>query len=59
MLSMECTYLKRYSRAARWTIAFGGALFIVLIMWASVAIAYRTDNASPLVKALLNTIAPG
>ena len=41
MLSMECTYLKRYSRAARTTIAIGGAIFIVLMMWASVAIANR------------------
>ena len=41
MLSMESTYLKCYSRTARSVIAIGGALFILLMMWASVAIAYR------------------
>lgn len=35
MMSSECTYLKPYSRAVRITLAFGGALFIVLITWAS------------------------
>ncbi len=41
MLSMECTYFKRYSPTARAVIAGGGALLILLMMWASVAIAYR------------------
>ena len=41
MLSSECTYLKRYSGTARTVIAAGGALLIVLMMWASVAIGYR------------------
>ena len=41
MLSMECTYLKRYSRASRLTISLGGALLIVLMMWASTAVANR------------------
>lgn len=41
MLSSECTYLKRYSRAARATISVGGALFIVLTMWAATAIGNR------------------
>ena len=35
MLSSECTYLKPYSPAVRITLALGGALFIVLITWAS------------------------
>ena len=41
MLSSECTYFKRYSRAARTTMAVGGALLIILIMWASVAVGNR------------------
>ena len=41
MLSMECTYLKRYSRAARLAISMGGAGLIILMMWASVAIGNR------------------
>ena len=41
MLSTECTYLKRYSRAARLTISLGGAIFIILVTWASVAIGNR------------------
>ena len=41
MLSMESTYLKCYSPTARWVISIGGALLIVLMMWASVAISYR------------------
>ena len=41
MLSSECTYFKRYSRAARTTMAVGGALFIIAMMWASVAVANR------------------
>jgi hypothetical protein len=41
MLSSECTYFKRYSRTARTTMAVGGALFIIAMMWASVAVANR------------------
>lgn len=41
MLSSECTYFKRYSPAARTTLSLGGALFIILMMWASVAIGNR------------------
>ena len=41
MLSMECTYLKRYSRAARLAISMGGAVLIILMMWASVAVGNR------------------
>jgi hypothetical protein len=41
MLSMEPTYLKRYSRPARLTISIGGALFIIAIMWAATAIGNR------------------
>jgi hypothetical protein len=41
MLSMESTYLKCYSRTARGVISVGGSLLILLMMWASVAIAYR------------------
>ena len=40
MLSSECTYLKGYSRAARMVIAAGGAISIVLMIWAAVAIGY-------------------
>ena len=35
MLSMECTYLKRYSRVARMAMSIGGAVLIVLIMLAA------------------------
>jgi len=35
VLSMECTYLKRYSSVARATISIGGAALIVLIMLAA------------------------
>jgi hypothetical protein len=38
MMSSECTYLKPYSRAVRITLAFGGALFIVLVTWASMLV---------------------
>lgn len=38
MLSTECTYLKRYSPAARRVMAIGGALLIVLMMWGAVAL---------------------
>jgi hypothetical protein len=38
MLSSECTYFKRYSRPARAVMSLGGAIFIVLITWAAVAI---------------------
>lgn len=41
MLSNECTYFKPYSRAARMTMALGGAALIVLLMWLCVEIAYR------------------
>lgn len=41
MLSSECTYLKRYSTAARTVMSVGGAVGMVLMMWAAVAIAYR------------------
>ena len=41
MLSSECTYFKRYSRPARTTMAVGGALLIIVMMWASVAIGNR------------------
>lgn len=41
MLSNECSYFKPYSRAARFTMAVGGALLILLLMWASVTLAYR------------------
>ena len=38
MMSSECTYLKPYSRAVRVTLALGGALLIVLIIWASMVV---------------------
>ena len=38
MLSSECTYLKRYSPAARMTMSVGGALFVVLVMWAATVV---------------------
>jgi len=41
MLSSECTYLKRYSGAARTAMSVGGAVFMILVMWAAVAIGYR------------------
>jgi hypothetical protein len=41
MLSSECTYFKPYSRAARLTLAVGGALLIVLITWVSVFVGQR------------------
>jgi hypothetical protein len=41
MLSMECTYLKRYSGVSRAVISGGGALLIILMMWVSVAIGNR------------------
>ena len=41
MLSSECTYLKRYSPAARTVMAVGGALLVIAITWASVAIGNR------------------
>ncbi len=39
MLSSECTYLKRYSTTARIAMSVGGAVFVILIMWAAVLIA--------------------
>jgi hypothetical protein len=39
MLSMECTYLKRYSSVARGAMSIGGAVFIIVIMLASTLIA--------------------
>jgi hypothetical protein len=41
MLSSECTYFKRYSPAARMTLSLGGALLVILMMWASVALGNR------------------
>ena len=41
MLSSECTYLKRYSTAARTVMSVGGAVLIVLMMWGAVAIGNR------------------
>ncbi|CAN5868891.1 hypothetical protein BH18ACI5_BH18ACI5_14560 [soil metagenome] len=41
MLSSECTYLKPYSKAARRVISIGGAVGMVLFMWAVTAIGYR------------------
>ena len=41
MLSNEPTYFKPYSRAARLTLSVGGALLILLMMWASVMLADR------------------
>ena len=41
MLSSECTYFKRYSPAARLTMSVGGALLIIVMMWASVALGNR------------------
>lgn len=38
MLSMESTYLKRYSRLARTAMSVGGAIFILLIMLAATLI---------------------
>ncbi|MBA2302796.1 MAG: hypothetical protein H0W08_09200 [Acidobacteria bacterium] len=40
MLSSECTYLKRYSTSARTVMSIGGAVAIILMMWAAVAIGY-------------------
>jgi len=39
MLSSECTYLKRYSPAARRVMSIGGAMLIILVVWAATAIA--------------------
>ena len=41
MLSSECTYLKRYSPAARTVMSVGGAILVVVMMWAAVAIGAR------------------
>ncbi len=41
MLGSECTYLKRYSQAARRVMSIGGAVLIILVVWAATAIAYR------------------
>jgi hypothetical protein len=41
MLSSECTYLKRYSPAARTVMSIGGALLVVAVTWAAVAIGNR------------------
>ncbi len=38
MLSSECTVLKRYSPGARIAMSGGGALFVILVTWAAVAI---------------------
>jgi hypothetical protein len=39
MLANESTYFRRYSRGARLILAVGGALVVLLMMWASVIIA--------------------
>ena len=39
MLSNECTTLKRYSPQARVVLAGGGALFVILLIWAAAAVA--------------------
>jgi hypothetical protein len=41
MLSNEPTYFKPYSRTARLTMSMGGALLIILMMWASIVIGDR------------------
>jgi hypothetical protein len=41
MLSLECTYLKRYSAASRRTMSIGGALFVILIVWLATVVANR------------------
>ncbi|MEO6214126.1 MAG: hypothetical protein ABIP65_10915 [Vicinamibacterales bacterium] len=41
MLSSECTYLRRYSQSARRVISIGGAIFVVLVVWAATVIGYR------------------
>jgi hypothetical protein len=41
MLSNEPMYFRCYSRPARMTLAIGGAVLILLMMWLSVVIAYR------------------
>ena len=41
MLSNQPTYLKPYSRAVRLTLSVGGAVLILLMMWASVVIGGR------------------
>lgn len=39
MFSSECTYLRRYSGAARAVISVSGAMLVILITWAAVVIA--------------------
>jgi hypothetical protein len=41
MLSNECLYFKPYSRAARFTLSLGGAVFIILMMWGAVLLGNR------------------
>ena len=41
MLSSESLYLKCYSASARRLISFGGAAFIILIVWVATLIANR------------------
>ena len=41
MLSSQSLYLRCYSPAARRIIAIGGAVGMVLFMWAVTAISYR------------------
>jgi len=41
MLSSECTYLKRYSPAARRVMSIGGAAFVVFIVWMAAIIGNR------------------
>lgn len=40
MLSTQCTYLNRYSSAARRAIAIGGALLVLLVTWGATALGH-------------------
>ena len=40
MLSSECTYLKRYSPAARRVMSIGGAVLVILVAWAAAAMGH-------------------
>ena len=39
MFASECTYLRRYSGAARAVISVAGAVLVVLITWSAVVVA--------------------
>jgi len=39
MLSSECTYLRRYSGAARAVISVAGAVLVIFTTWAAVVVA--------------------